>query len=447
MKNKRLTTLDATLLVMGGIIGVGIFFKPGEVAEILPTQGAYFAAWGIGTLAALAGAMTFAELAAMIPREGGWFEFLREGIGRLPAFLFAWVVLLVISTGASAGVAEFCALQLAGAMAWDAGPMELRVVAGAVIGGVTLMGCFGIKRAALLQNLCMLAKLLSILVLVLVGLALTAPAAIDSAAASEISAQAGSSLFSGLIRASLPVLYTFGGWQLVTYIAPSVQNPERTLPRAIVGGIVGVGVIYGLVNLAYVRVLGMERLGSEPDVAAALAEATLGPAGARFLSAAMAVSALGFLVATLIATPSIYVAMARQKLFFATTGRLHPRTGAPVRALVLQALICFVYLSWRGDIKGELGDAVVFAEWIFHGLAAVALLRLARRGWARPFKSPLYPLFPVLYLLIATGVVLGNLATTEAHITLLGLGVLGLGAVVYGIWARESRQDPGRDAG
>lgn len=447
MKNKRLTTLDATLLVMGGIIGVGIFFKPGEVAQILPTQGAYFAAWGIGTLAALAGAMTSAELAAMIPREGGWFEFLREGIGRLPAFLFGWVFLLVISTGASAGVAEFCAMQLSGAMAWDAGPMDLRVVAGAVIGSVTLMGCFGIKRAALLQNLCMLAKLLSILVLVLVGLALTAPAAIDGAAAIEIPTQAGSSLISGLVRASLPVLYTFGGWQLVTYIAPSVQNPERTLPRAIVGGIVGVGVIYGLVNLAYVRVLGMERLSSEPDVAAALAEATLGPAGARFLAAAMAVSALGFLVATLIATPSIYVAMARQKLFFAATGRLHPRTGAPVRALVLQALICFVYLSWRGDIKGELGDAVVFAEWIFHGLAAVALLRLARRGWARPFKSPLYPLFPVLYLLIATGVVLGNLATTEAHITLLGLGVLGLGAVVYGIWARESRQDPGRDAG
>lgn len=443
MEPKQLTTLDATLLVMGGIIGVGIFFKPGEVAGILPTEGAYFAAWGLGALAALAGAMTFAELAAMLPREGGWFEFLREGIGRLPAFLFAWVVLLVISTGASAGVAEFCAQQLAGALAWNAGGSELRLVAGGIIAGVTLMGCLGIKRAALVQNLCMLAKLLVICVLVFVGLGLTASAGEVAQAAAGVLAgegpvQTGASLGTGLIRASLPVLFTFGGWQLVTYIAPSVKNPERTLPRAIVGGILGVGVVYGLMNLTYVRVLGMERLGREPNVAAALAEATLGPAGARFLSAAMAISAFGFLVATLIATPSIYVAMARQKLFFRFTGRLHPRTGAPVPALVLQAAICFIYLSWRGDIKSELGDAVVFAEWMFHGLAAWALLRLARRGWARPFKSPLYPFFPLLYLLIATGVVLGNLITTEAHITMLGLGVLAIGGVVYWLWAPKN---------
>ena len=107
---RRLTTLDATLLVMGGIIGVGIFYEPGEVARLLPETAPYFTAWAIGALAAVAGAMTFAELAALLPREGGWFEYLREGVGRLPAFLFAWIVLLVVSTGASAGVAEFCAL-------------------------------------------------------------------------------------------------------------------------------------------------------------------------------------------------------------------------------------------------------------------------------------------------------------------------------------------------
>lgn len=435
MRSKQLTTLDATLMVMGGIIGVGIFFKPGEVAGILPTEGAYYAAWGLGTLAALAGAMTFAELAAMLPREGGWFEFLREGIGRLPAFLFAWVVLLVISTGAAAGVAEFCALQVAGAMAWTVGPVDLRLMAGAIILGITLMGCLGVKRAALLQNLCMAAKLSTIAVLVLVGLAFTAPAAIDTGQAVSSGT---ASLPSGLIRASLPVLFTLGGWQLVTYIAPSVERPERTLPRAIVGGILGVGLVYGLMNLAYVRVLGMERLGTEPNVAAALAEATLGSAGARFLAAAIAISAFGFLVATLIATPSIYVAMARQKLFFGVTGRLHPRTGAPIPALCLQAVICLVYLSWIGDVKGELTDAVVFAEWIFHVLAAVALLRLSRRGFTRPFKSPLYPFFPLLYLLIATGVVLGNLITTEAHITMLGLGVLAIGGVVYWLWAPKN---------
>ncbi len=438
---RRLTTLDATLLVMGGIIGVGIFYKPGEVARLLPETAPYFTAWAIGALAAVAGAMTFAELAALLPREGGWFEYLREGVGRLPAFLFAWIVLLVISTGASAGVAEFCALQVASVAGWapkfdDAGlqtgglsPSALRGLAAAIVLGVTAMGCRGVKTGAVLQNACMAAKLLAIAVFVVAGLALVAPAA---PAAPPSGAP---SIPTGLVRATLPVLFTFGGWQLVTYIAPSVEDPVRTLPRAILGGVAGVAAVYGLLNLAYVRVLGLPALATEPDVASALAVATLGDHGARFLSGAMAISALGFLVATLISTPGIYVAMARQGLFFASAGRVHPRTGAPVNALLVQAAVCCLYLAWTGDVKGQLGDSVVFAEWIFHGLCALALLRLAPGAPDRPFRSPLFPLFPALYALIAAGVVVGNLGSSPWSVTSLGLGVLALGAVVYGAWS------------
>lgn len=426
---RRLTTLDATLLVMGGIIGVGIFYKPGEVARLLPETAPYFTAWAIGALAAVAGAMTFAELAALLPREGGWFEYLREGVGRLPAFLFAWIVLLVVSTGASAGVAEFCALQIASVAGWEASPSALRGLAAAIVLGVTAMGCRGVKTGAVLQNACMAAKLLAIAVFVVAGLALVAPAA---PAAPPSGAP---SIPTGLVRATLPVLFTFGGWQLVTYIAPSVEDPVRTLPRAILGGVAGVAAVYGLLNLAYVRVLGLPALATEPDVASALAVATLGDHGARFLSGAMAISALGFLVATLISTPGIYVAMARQGLFFASAGRVHPRTGAPVNALLVQAAVCCLYLAWTGDVKGQLGDSVVFAEWIFHGLCALALLRLAPGAPDRPFRSPLFPLFPALYALIATGVVVGNLGSSPWSVTSLGLGVLALGAVVYGAWS------------
>ena len=431
---RRLTTLDATLLVMGGIIGVGIFYKPGEVARLLPETAPYFTAWAIGALAAVAGAMTFAELAALLPREGGWFEYLREGVGRLPAFLFAWIVLLVVSTGASAGVAEFCALQIASVAGWEASPSALRGLAAAIVLGVTAMGCRGVKTGAVLQNACMAAKLLAIAVFVVAGLALVAPAA---PAAPPSGAP---SIPTGLVRATLPVLFTFGGWQLVTYIAPSVEDPVRTLPRAILGGVAGVAAVYGLLNLAYVRVLGLPALATEPDVASALAVATLGDHGARFLSGAMAISALGFLVATLISTPGIYVAMARQGLFFASAGRVHPRTGAPVNALLVQAAVCCLYLAWTGDVKGQLGDSVVFAEWIFHGLCALALLRLAPGAPDRPFRSPLFPLFPALYALIATGVVVGNLGSSPWSVTSLGLGVLALGAVVYGAWSGLRRR-------
>ena len=431
---RRLTTLDATLLVMGGIIGVGIFYKPGEVARLLPETAPYFTAWAIGALAAVAGAMTFAELAALLPREGGWFEYLREGVGQLPAFLFAWIVLLVVSTGASAGVAEFCALQVASVAGWEASPSALRGLAAAIVLGVTAMGCRGVKTGAVLQNACMAAKLLAIAVFVVAGLALVAPAAPAAPPA------AAPSIPTGLVRATLPVLFTFGGWQLVTYIAPSVEDPVRTLPRAILGGVAGVAAVYGLLNLAYVRVLGLPALATEPDVASALAVATLGDHGARFLSGAMAISALGFLVATLISTPGIYVAMARQGLFFASAGRVHPRTGAPVNALLVQAAVCCLYLAWTGDVKGQLGDSVVFAEWIFHGLCALALLRLAPGAPDRPFRSPLFPLFPALYALIATGVVVGNLGSSPWSVTSLGLGVLALGAVVYGAWSGLRRR-------
>lgn len=425
---RPLSTLDATFLVMGGIIGVGIFYKPGEVARLLPEAAPYFTAWGIGALAAVAGAMTFAELAALLPREGGWFEYLREGVGRLPAFLFAWIVLLVISTGASAGVAEFCAFQVSRVLGWEASPSGLRTLAAAIVLGVTGMGCLGLKAGAVLQNACMAAKLLAIAVFVVTGLALVAPAAPAPAPTGAPSVPV------GLIRATLPVLFTFGGWQLVTYIAPSVKDPVRTLPRAILGGVAGVAAVYGLLNLAYVRVLGLPALATETDVASALALATLGPSGARFLSAAMAISALGFLVATLISTPGIYVAMARQGLFFESAGRVHARTGAPVRALLVQAAVCCAYLTWTSDVKGQLGDSVVFAEWIFHGLCALALLRLAPAAPGRPFRSPLFPLFPVLYALIASGVVVGNLTSSDPSVTSLGVGVLALGAVAYGAW-------------
>ncbi|MEM9382395.1 MAG: amino acid permease [Planctomycetota bacterium] len=441
-EQRRLSLFDATMLVMGGILGIGIFFNPSTVAREVPGEGAYLLMWGLGAVAALSGAMTFAELSAAYPRTGGWYVFLREAFGRLPAFLFAWVVLLVVSTGACALVARFFAAQVAALL--GAGPRVEVAISGAVVLAVTGVGLAGIKSGALFQNLCMLLKIGAIGTFIVTGLALYAGAP-EAAVVAEVD-RTSTGLVDGMLGASLAVLFSYGGWQLISYIAPSVEDPERNLPRAIVIGVAGVALIYLLVNLAYVRVLGMGGLATQEGgpMAVRMAERAVGgTVGTTFVTAAMAVSALGFLVATLITTPGIYVAMAREGLFLASFGRLHPATGAPALALLTQAALVLAYLAWsvvdRSHVE-TLTGAVVFAEWIFHGLAGLALIAIGRRGGAsRPFRSPLFPLFPATYAAIAAAVVLGNLVTTRPAVTMLGIGVLAAGAVAYVPWTRAAR--------
>jgi APA family basic amino acid/polyamine antiporter len=442
---RQLSLFDATMLVMGGVIGVGIFFTPGSVAGLLPEPAAFFAVWLLGGLVAIAGAMTFAELAATFPRAGGWFVYLREAFGRFPAFLFAWVVLLVISTGAAAIVADFCAGQVC-VLLWglDGTPAGARTaVAAALLVGLTLVSLMGVKHGALLQNLCMLLKLAALAVLA--GGALLFAAAGSGAAVAGATAITGAPLAPaaiasppglgrGLVLAMLPVLFSYGGWQLVTYIAPSVRDPQRTLPRAIVLGMAGVVAVYLAMNVAYVKVLGMPTLAAGQDIAARLAQATVGSAAGTLLVAAMAVSAFGITAAIVLASPFLYVAMAQEGLFFRRFGALSPRTGAPVLALLVQGAVALVYLAWGQ--AGVLVDAVVFAEWIFHALcgAALLMLRRARPELPRPFRSPAWPLFPALYTLIACAVVVGALLQAEPRKTWLGIGVLAAGAVVYRPW-------------
>lgn len=436
----KLSPLDATLLVMGGIVGVGIFFNPQEVAARAYEPWAFLSLWLFGGAIALCAALTFAELGASFPRSGGWFVFLREGFGPFPAFLFAWVVLFVVSTGAMAAILLFCTQRLHGALpGWVDAPgtgNHLAVAMGIVLGltGVTL---FGVKRAALLQNACMVIKLVAIAALILAGLLFFEPSAAAPATAAVTTvagtAQPRGSLAAGMVAALLPVFFSYGGWQMVCYIAPEVRDPERTLPRAIVGGVLGVVAVYLLANLAFLHVLGIEGIASDPGFASTLARASMGPAGERVLSAAMAISALGVCAVNVIVTPWLYVAMARERLFFQRFGRLDARTGVPTLALLVQAGMVLVYLS-LSQLR-ELVDTVVFAEWIFHGLAALALLRLRRLrpGLPRPFRSFAYPLAPLVYLVAALLVVLGTLVQADRSV-LTGLGIVLLGALAYRPW-------------
>lgn len=434
---RKLGLFDATMLVMGGVIGVGIFFTPQSVARDVPAAGPFLGLWALGGLLALAGALTFAELAVTFPRSGGWFVFLREAFGPFPAFLFAWIVLFVVSTGACAVIADFSASQFARLLFGSEVPASFpRLFGVGLLLGLTAIALTGVKRGALFQNLCMVLKLVAVGTFVATGLALALPGTAPAPTGAAVAAAAAPDLARGLVRASLPVLFSYGGWQLVTYIAPNVRDPQRTLPRAILIGSLGVSAVYLATNLAYVRVLGMEGLATTPDFAAEVARRALGPVGEQLLVAAMAVSSLGICFAILLATPGVYVAMAEEGLFFRALGRAHPATGAPVAALLLQGALAVGYFLWGR--AALLTDAVVFAEWIFHALCGLALLHLRRSRPAlpRPFRSPAYPFFPLLYTLLALGVLVGTLLQAEAATTLLGLGVLALGAVLYPAWRR-----------
>ncbi|HEX6882060.1 MAG TPA: amino acid permease [Planctomycetota bacterium] len=442
---RKLTLLDATLLVMGGIIGVGIFFNPHTIAARVPSAGPYLALWVFGGLVAIAAGFTFAELGGSFPRAGGWFVYLRAAFGRPVAFVFAWVVLTVQSTGAIASIAKFCASRvhiLAPGWVGEAGSTSETVVAALLVGSVTVVALLGVKRAALVQNLCMVTKLVVIAALVAGGLVFVGRGEAIPAAAAEPEAARALSTGSVLL-ALLPLFYTLGGWQLVGYIAPEVKDPVRNVPRAILLGVLGVVLVYLGVNASYLAVLGIDGLAGDPAFARTLSQRAFGDLGERVLAAGMCVSAFGICVVNIIATPWLYVAMAREGLFFEAVGRVEPRTGVPRRALLLQGAITCVYLLFTLDF---LVDSVVFVEWLFHLLAAAGLLLLRARQpeLPRPFRSPLYPLAPVLYLLAACVVVGGTLLHPEARfvelpglrieLRVLGLSIVLAGALLYRPW-------------
>ncbi|MEX1025712.1 MAG: amino acid permease [Planctomycetota bacterium] len=434
MTERRLSTVDATLLVMGGILGVGIFFTPSQVAERAYEPWAFLAMWVIGGGFALAAALTFAEWGASFPKAGGWYVFLRESFGGLAAFLFAWVVLFVISTGAIASVASFAARAVDEALpAYDLEAYRGWIAALAIV-GVTGVCLAGARAGATFQNVLMAAKLGAIGCLLVAGLALATPMApLEPVEASGVVERG--SLWAGMATALLPVFFAYGGWQMVCYVAPLVERPERTLPRAIVGGVLGVIVIYLALACAYLRVLGIDRLASDAGFATVLGNHVFGTSGGALLSAGLAVSALGWLVVTIFGSPWLYVAMAREGLFLPRFARLSGR-GAPTAGLLLQLGLALAYLALPLSF---LVDAVVSAEWLFHGLVAWGLLRFRRRNprAPRPFRSPLYPLAPLLYLAAAFATTLSQLTVGEPRVLAVGAAVIAAGALVYALWHRR----------
>ncbi|HZI29752.1 MAG TPA: amino acid permease [Gemmatimonadaceae bacterium] len=426
---RELGLASCTLMVVGGIIGSGIFFTPAEVARALPSGTWILGVWAIGGLVALAGALAYAELGAMMPHAGGGYVYIREAFGPLAAFLCGWMTLLLISTGALAAVAM-------GFAGYVERYMDLGVIGGRLgmaaltilILGVT--NYLGVRPGAAVQNALTVAKIIALAGLIVAGFALWtsvgAPLPVADAPAPR------TSLLSGFAAAFVAVLFTIGGWQQLNMVAGEIKRPEWTIPRALTLGIVIVIAIYLGANAVYVHVLGRDGLAASSAVAADTAVRLIGPTGGTLITIGAMLSILGFVNVVLLGNSRMPYAMARDGLFLSAAGKIHPRYGTPHVAIGIMVAWALVLLfGTRGDL-GALLSGVVFADWIFFGLggASVFVLRRTRPDAMRPYRSLGYPVLPALFVIAAAvGIVSSFVAAPK--MSLFGTGLLVAGVVVH----------------
>ncbi len=436
---RTLGLFSGTMAVVGGIIGSGIFINPAIVAQRVGTAGLTLGVWILGGAIALIGAFCFGELGRRRPRAGGSYVYLREALGPLPAFLYAWALLLVVATGAIAAVAVTFANYTLGVLGV---PGDGRWLAGVAIALLTALNYIGIKPGAVTTNVFTVLKLGALGFLIVVGLA-SGPAA--GAEAAPLPA-ASTGPFLAIAAAMVPVLFAYGGWQQTNFIAEEIVQPEKNLPRSLVLGVVIVVVVYLLANATYLRLLGPAGLAASAAPAADALRTRLGAIGATVIALGIAASTFGFLNLVIMVSPRVYQTMASDGLFFPAFARLHPVYRTPGTAIVAQG-VWAVLLLLTGEY-GQLLDYVVFCDWIFFGLAVVALFVIRRQDRAAgrtdppgAFRVPGWPVTPALFVAAALYVVVGSISSNPGNAA-LGVGILLLGVPVFRYWTRRSAVRP-----
>jgi len=425
------------MLVMGGIVGSGIFINPYVVAQRVHTPALILGAWVFGGVVGVGGAFIWAELAATLPEVGGQYAYLREAYHPAVAFLYGWVLLLVIQTGGMAAVSITFAryfLELTGMHAPD------WIVATTALASLTLINCLGVKTGGRTQSALMVMKIMAISALVIAGLALTGrQVTITTAAARDWS-------LTSFGAAMVPVLFAYGGWQTANFLAAEVKQPKKNLPRGLLLGVLGVVVLYIGVNWVCVRSLGPQALAATTTPATAVMRLALGQRGAMFIAAAIAISTLGFLSQSILTAPRVYFAMADDGLFFRAIAWLDPRTRVPVVAIVLQSVWTMVIaLSGRYE---QILNYVIAMDFLFFGLTATTIFvfrRRAARGEmnaSHGYRMPGHPVSTVIFVAICWWVV-ANTVYRYPRNSLIGFVLLMAGVPVYWFWSRRA---PSRSA-
>src|SRR5215470_8401530 len=426
---RRLSLFDATMLVMGGAVGAGIFLSPSVVAQRVHTPAMVLAAWLIGGIISLAGTFIWAELAGRMPQVGGQYAYLREAYSPLVAFLYGWVLLLVIQTGGMAAVTVTFARyfrELTGTPApdWLIGIVTLLVL--------TVANCLGVRTGGAVQSLLMVIKIGAIVLLVFAGGFLVRAAHMTWRPVLDQPVAPG--LVSSFAAAMVPVLFAYGGWQTACFVAGELKEPRRDLPRALVLGGAGLAALYISVNFICVRALGVAALAHSSAPASDVMRVALGRAGAYLIAAGIAVSTLGFLSAGVLTAPRVYFAMAEDRVFFRQLAWVHPRTRVPVVAIVVQSAWTMVIML-SGTYE-RIVDYVTSMDWIFFGLSASCLFVLRRRQSVFDgLRVPGHPIITGLFCLACAGVVANTIYKFPEN-TLIGVAILAAGVPVYYIWKR-----------
>ncbi|MDP9186656.1 MAG: amino acid permease [Verrucomicrobiota bacterium] len=442
---RRLGLFDTTMIVMGGIIGSGIFINPYVVAQQVPSTILILAAWAFGGLIALAGAFIYAELSSQMSASGGQYIYLRDAFHPALAFVYGWALLLVTQTGGMAAVAVTFAKYMCALGQMEANDNVAALLATTVLVVLTIINCLGVRAGSTTQNVFMILKLVAITALVAFGLTVTGAPATTIAKSTSSPPTFWNSL-TAFGAALIPVQFAYGGWQTSCFVAGEVHEPRKNLPRGLLLGVLGVIAVYLSVNFVCVHALGAQGLGETRTPASAVMRLALGENGARIIAVGIAISTVGFLSQSMLTAPRVYFAMAEDGLFFKSLAKLN-RARVPAFAIALQGALAIV-ITLSGHYE-QILNYVISVDVIFFALTDATVFIFRRRRKAdspllnassmpvqlapRTFRIPGHP-FTTLFFIIACGGVAFSTLYRYPHNSLIGLGIMLTGLPAYLFW-------------
>ena len=434
---QKLTLYGLTMIAVGSCIGSGIFVTPAQIASAIPNAALVLAVWALGGVIALTGALTFSELGGMYPKSGGVYVYLKEAYGDMVGFLYGWIILLVINTGALAGLCVAFAEYLK-IFAPDMSENTKTGIAAATMLVLTGINILGVSVSQNLANLFTGLKLLAIGGIIAAGFFFYDPARVhlDFSLNANVPANLTTAMLTGLIG----VLFSVGGWHHASYLAGEAIDAPRTVPRAMFLGVLIVMAMYLLVNLAYMFLLPLDTIAHTPRVAGD-AMATLAPWGGKAVTVAIALSIFGTISIYTMSAPRIYFAMAADGIFFKQLAFVHPRWRTPVTAMLVQVVWAIAVLLFFQGLFDKIITFVTFMDIAFMGLAgaAIFIFRKKRATADRPVRAWGYPVVPLVFVLISAAFALNTLLERPDQ-ALPGLGLLAIGMVVFWAFKRSGRQ-------
>ncbi|PYJ92707.1 MAG: amino acid transporter [Verrucomicrobia bacterium] len=430
---RQLGLFDAIMIVMGGIVGAGIFANPSEVAHRVHTPFLILGVWVLGGLFAMCGAFIWAELAMRLPAAGGQYLYLREAYHPAVAFVYGWGLLLITQTGGMAAVAVIFASYFRALTGADWNSSAIAVIALLTLAGIN---CLGARTGSNVQSALMLLKIGAIAALVMIGFT----AGHGSLRLEPFLGEPASfGLLKSIGAAMVPIAFAYGGWQTATFLAGEMRDARRDLSRGLLIGVTGVVALYLAVNLACLRVLGPVGLDATTTPASNVMRIALGERGAQWIAAGIAVSTLGFLSQSMLTAPRVYYAMARDGLFFKSVGKLFGKSGTPVVAIVLQGLAAII-IALSGTY-GEILNFEVTVDFIFFGMTAASLFILRRRSIGSDvvtYRVPGHPFTTILFVLSCAGIVISAVIASSRN-SAIALCIMLAALPVYYFWTRFRR--------